>query len=131
VATFTAPSAGNNGYAGDVEVTVESLKVEGSVMELRFTMTPLTGPASRAATIYDMWFDDKPVLSDVDHLTQYFVLTQDARTWSTSVAEARTTVGKPVLYQAWFAAPPKGVTSLDLSIDASWPTVNDVPVTWS
>lgn len=118
-----------NGYDGDVRVVVESLTVEGETMELRLRLTPLGDDTDEQVTIYDM-VEVRPVLSDLEHLTKYRVLGIPNNDWETDVF-ARTPVGEPILYQAWFAAPREKVESLDLSIHASWPSVLDVPVTWS
>lgn len=124
VVEFTAPGTG--GYSGDVRVEVQSLTVDGLVMELRVALTPLGGDEKDdegKISIYDM-VDAYPVLSDVEHLKQYSLL----KGWETDVVFAKTVVGEPILYQMWFAAPQDDVATLDLVISPEWPTVLDVPV---
>lgn len=115
-------------YGGDVRVVVESLTVEGDTMELRLLLTPLGDDSDELVSILDM-VEMNPILSDLEHLTRYRVLGRPNNDWETDVF-AETRVGEPILYQAWFTAPREKVESLDLSINASWPSVLDVPVTW-
>ena len=126
VVEFTAP--GVNGYDGDVRVAVQSLTVDGDVMELRVALTPLDdGEDGDGVTVYDM-AEPSPVLSDVEHLTQYTLLGRPNDTWQSDVFATAAT-DRPVLYQGWFAAPHDDVEALDLVLTEDWPTVLDVPVT--
>ncbi|MCC2315211.1 hypothetical protein [Cellulomonas xiejunii] len=128
IVEFTA--RGTNGYTGDVRVAVQSLTVEGATMELRVALTPLDGDPEDGVSIYRM-VDTMPVLSDVEHLKQYRTLGLPSSAWETDTVASETAVGEPVLYQVWFAAPEDDVATLDLVISPEWPTVLDVPVTWS
>lgn len=129
VVEFTAP--GVERYRGDVRVAVHPLVVDGDVAELRLELTPQGGDAQHddaEITIEDL-LDHPPLLRDVGTLTWYEVLGggwKDPR--RTDVREVSTTVGEAVLYQAWFAAPPDDVTSLDLVVHPSWPSVAGLPV---
>lgn len=128
---FTAH--GTNGYGGQVRVAVQSLTVEGLTMELRIALTPLGGDPEEDEgdiSIYRM-VDPFPVLSDVEHLTQYKMLGLPSSRWETDNLGTTTVVDEPLLYQVWFAAPKDEVATLDLVISPEWPTILDVPVTWS
>ncbi|WP_456787038.1 hypothetical protein [Cellulomonas sp. P5_C5] len=127
-ATFPVP--GNTD--AEVRVEVEPLVVTGKTMELRVWFTPEDDSLADGETtnIYEMTGEDlRPSLNDLEHLTQYFVLSETGQDWETDVF-AKTVNGEPLLYQAWFAAPAEQVESLDLSLVASWSPFENVPVTY-
>lgn len=117
-----------------VGVEVEPLVVQGKAMELRVWFTPDDDSLEPGDTvnIYAMTGDGdlRPTLNDVEHLTQYFVLSETGQDWETDVVGARTTDGERVLYQAWFAAPTDRVEALDVALVASWAPFENVPVTY-
>lgn len=129
-ATFTEPGDPDSG----VRVEVEPLVVQGRTMELRVWFTPDDESLADGDTvnIYEMTGDGDlhPALNDLEHLTQYFVLSETGQGWATDTVSADAANGEPVLYQAWFAAPAQKVESLDLSLVASWAPFEDVPVTY-
>lgn len=129
-ATFSTP--GNTDAS--VRVEVEALVVRGKTMELRVWFTPDDDSLADGdvASIYDMTGegDLRPALNDLEHLTQYFVLSETGQDWETDNASAKAANGEPVLYQAWFAAPTDRVEALDLSLVASWAPFENVPVTY-
>ena len=129
-ATFGVP--GNTDAS--VRVEVEPLVVQGKTMELRVWFTPDVESLADGETvnIYELTGegDLRPALNDLEHLTQYFVLSETGQDWETDNVSAKTVNGEPVLYQAWFAAPVEEVESLDLSLVASWAPFEDVPVTY-
>lgn len=129
-ATFPVP--GNTDAA--VRVEVEPLVVQGKTMELRVWFSPDDDSLADGETenIYGMTGegDLHPALNDLEHLTQYFVLSETGQHWATDTVSAEAGAGEPVLYQAWFAAPTEQVESLDLSLVASWAPFENVPVTY-
>ena len=127
--TFPAPGDPDT----SVRVEVEPLVVTGKTMELRVWFTPDDDTlGDETVNLYEMTGngDLHPALNDLEHLTQYFVLSSTGLDWETDVVGAKTTNGEPLLYQAWFAAPNEQVDSLDLSLVASWAPFENVPVTY-
>ncbi|KQR17325.1 hypothetical protein [Cellulomonas sp. Leaf334] len=117
-----------------VRVEVEPLVVQGKTMELRVWFTPDDDSLADGETvnIYGMTGDGdlRPALNDLEHLTQYFVLSETGQYWETDNVSAKAADGERVLYQAWFAAPTEQVEALDLSLVASWAPFENVPVTY-
>jgi hypothetical protein len=128
-ATFAVPGDPDN----EVRVEVEPLVVRGKTIELRVWFTPDDEMLAdgESPNVYAMTGqgDLFPALNDLEHLTQYFVLSETGLDWETDTVRAESN-GEPVLYQAWFAAPTERVESLDLSLVASWAPFEDVPVTY-
>lgn len=127
----TFPVPGDTDHT--VRVEVEPLVVQDKTMELRVWFTPDEELADGGSVnIYGMTGEGDllPALNDLEHLTQYFVLSETGQQWETDVVRAEAAGGEPVLYQAWFAAPTERVESLDLSLVASWAPFEDVPVTY-
>lgn len=115
-------------YRGDVRIAVQSLTVDGPLMELRLAYTPLGGPGidpDELVSMYDMR-DHAPLVNDVTTLRQYKVFGD----WETDVVLAETVEGRPLLYQAWYPAPEQRVEVLDVVVGDEGPTFRDVPVTY-
>ncbi len=127
-ATFPVPGEPDD----TVRVEVEPLVVQGKTMELRVWFTPDSLDEGESANIYELTGsgDLQPALNDLEHLTQYFVLSETGQKWATDTVSAKAAGGEPVLFQAWFAAPTEQVEALDLSLVASWAPFENVPVTY-
>ncbi|WP_421742413.1 hypothetical protein [Cellulomonas sp.] len=129
-ATFPVPG----GSDSQVRVEVEPLVVQGRTMELRVWFTPDDDSLADGDTVnvYGLTGEGDllPSLNDLEHLTQYFVLSETGQQWATDTVRAEAANGEPVLYQAWFAAPTEQVEALDLSLVASWAPFENVPVTY-
>lgn len=117
-----------------VTIGIESLVAHGKTMELRLVVTPdfASVAAEDDVSIYDTssgsnWY---PVLTDRDHLKQYYVLSETGLRWETDRVYASAVNGASVRYQAWFAAPEDDVDTLDLLLIDAWPQFEDVPVTY-
>lgn len=115
-------------YRGEVRIAVQSLTVDGPLMELRLAYTPLGGPGldpEEPVSMYDMR-DLAPLVNDVTTLRQYEVFGD----WETDVVHAETVEGRPLLYRAWYPAPEQRVEVLDVVVGDAGPTFRDVPVTY-
>ncbi|WP_253691436.1 hypothetical protein [Cellulosimicrobium protaetiae] len=119
----------------DDEVTLGlvSLTADGSTVELKVLMTPhfAGDDPTETHSVYEMFGQDhNPRIVDVDALTQYEVVSGSGTDLATDVVHAASVNGRPVLYQAWFPRPEGDPAAVDVRLHDSWPTFEDVPVTW-
>jgi len=131
VVSGTFPIVGSE--SGTVDVSIESLTVDGKTLELRAWFTPHDSSAAGDPISLNTMTDDtlRPSLNDVNGLAQYFVLSDTGQEWETDTHDAAAVDGTPVLYQAWFAAPESHAQTLDVQLVASWPPFENVPVTYA
>lgn len=125
---------------GEDEVTLGlvSLTAEGATTEMRLLMTPHFVPdeGEEASdlddiSIYDM-FGGTTIsqLVDVGSVTTYDIVGRADGDLETDVVYGQTTNEQPILYQAWFPRPEGDPDTLDVWLHPSWPTIEDVPVTY-
>ncbi|MBD5785093.1 hypothetical protein IF650_02765 [Cellulosimicrobium terreum] len=131
VITTTVPVPGSPD--DEVTVGVVSLDASGSTAELKVVLTPHFASAEPEDTIsiYDMFgYDVLPTILDVDALTSYDVVSSGGESLRTDVNRAKARNDEPILFQAWFPRPKGDPAAVDLTLHASWPVFEDMPVTY-
>lgn len=125
--TFDVP----RGEGDKVTIGLVSLVASGQTTELRVLMTPDFTSAKEDISVYDMFGHDTfAELWDIENLRSYDVISDTGIEFETDVVYAKTSNGKPILYQAWYPFPEGRPETLDVSLHPSWPVIEDVPVTY-
>ena len=113
-----------------VTVGVSSLKLDpnGTTMTLRLVFTPSIHSTTDPTKAMSLFSTDGsyPVLLDRTHLKRYRVI--GSGNYGSSALDTKATSGKS--FEAWFgfAAPQDSVSSLELTVNSSWPSFLNVPV---
>jgi hypothetical protein len=128
IATATAPVAMFDDARAKLKIDVLSLKRKDKLLILTLQVTPdnsLTGPKALFTLLGNHFWS--PALIDSVNLKEYDTVSGSGQLQS-GVTGVSAASGQPMYLYAVFAAPPAGVTSLNLIFTSSVPALNDIPI---
>ncbi len=128
VATTTAPVAMFDDAHAKLKIDVLSLKRKDKLLILTLQVTPdnsLSGPKALFTLLGNHFWS--PALIDSVNLKEYDTVSGSGQLQS-GVTGVSAAAGQPMYLYAVFAAPPAGVTSLNLIFASSVPALNDIPI---
>lgn len=116
----------------EVTIGVQSLRIDGAVMELRLVVTPNFTSVEDGETVslYDILEQGTfwPTLLDLENLKEYSIIRDGSTPWGSESVDTETVNGTPMLVFAVFAAPQDDIDTVDVSIRGVWPSFTDVPI---
>jgi hypothetical protein len=119
-----------------VTIGIQSLRVEGPTMVLRYIVTPDYESLSDSdmVSLYDIWtnggLDASGRLIDRENLKEYKVIRGGpGESWASDNVEVKTTNGTPAHAFAVFAAPEDDIDTVNIRMSEIWPEFTDVPIT--
>ncbi len=116
----------------EVTIGVQSLQVDGEVMQLRLVVTPNFTSVEDGETVslYDILEQGtfRPSLLDLENLKEYSIIRDGSTPWGSDSVDTQAVNGTPMLVFAVFAAPQDDIDTVDVSIREVWPSFTGVPI---